>query len=100
MKRPLMLAALLSTTMFLTSLPATHADETLTWYDVTTWGVEGRILPDEPRERWFDRFPLAAQETVTKNVWGLSRHSAGMMVRFKTDATAIHVHYELMSSRL
>jgi hypothetical protein len=52
-------------------------------------------LPDQAREQWFDRFPVAAQETVTPAVWNLSRDSAGMVVRFMTDATAIHVHYGL-----
>lgn len=72
----------------------------LTWYPVTDWGVEGRILPDQDRERWFDRFPKSANGHVTRNVWNLSRHSAGMMARFKTDATSIHIHYKLMNSNL
>jgi hypothetical protein len=33
-------------------------------------------------------------------VWNLSRDSAGMMVRFKTNATAISVHYKLSKSQL
>ncbi len=77
-----------------------QADDGLSWHDVTAWGVEGRILPADDRQRWFDRFPLMAEKTVTKSVWNLSRHSAGMMVRFKTDATAIHVHYKLLSKNL
>ena len=76
------------------------ADDGLSWHDVTTGGVEGRILPDAERKRWFDRLPGNAQGTVTQAVWNLSRHSAGMMVRFKTDATAIHVHYKLLNSNL
>ncbi|MEL6110410.1 MAG: SGNH/GDSL hydrolase family protein [Planctomycetota bacterium] len=76
------------------------ADDGLAWFDVTTWGVEGRILPEQNRLRWFDRLPAAAEQTVTKNVWNLSRHSAGMMVRFKTDASAIHVHYKLLNAKL
>ena len=76
------------------------AEDGLVWHDVTEWGVEGRILPDQERKRWFDRFPGSADGTVTGAVWNLSRHSAGMMVRFKTDATAIHVHYKLLSSNL
>ncbi|TWU17385.1 hypothetical protein Pla52o_51890 [Novipirellula galeiformis] len=72
----------------------------LDWYDVTQWGVEGRILPDQERQQWFDRFPASAQQSVTKNVWNLSRDSAGMMVRFKTDATSIHVHYKLKKANL
>ncbi len=72
----------------------------LTWHDVTTWGVEGRMLPEQPREHWFDRLPLAAKQTVTKSVWSLSQNSSGMLVRFRTNARAIHVHYQLTKSTL
>ncbi len=72
----------------------------LEWHDVTTWGVEGRILPDQERKQWFDRLPASADGKVTSNVWNLSRDSAGMMVRFKTDATAIAVHYKLKKATL
>jgi len=70
------------------------------WHDVTAWGLEGRAFADLPRLRWFDRLPAAAEKTVTPAVWNLSRDSTGMMVRFKTDATAIHVHYRLFRDRL
>lgn len=82
------------------ALPKADVRDGLAWYDVASWGVEGRILPDAPRDRWFDRFPNSANGKVTPSVWNLSRHSAGMMVRFKTDATAIHVHYKLMKPSL
>jgi hypothetical protein len=72
----------------------------LDWHDVTTWGLEGRILPDQERKQWFDRLPSSAEGKVTSNVWNLSRDSAGMMVRFKTDATAISVHYKLKKPSL
>lgn len=76
------------------------AEEDLVWHDVTAWGVEGRILPDQKRLRWFDRLPASAEGKVTSAVWNLSRDSAGMMVRFKTDTTAISVHYKLSKSNL
>lgn len=76
------------------------AADGLVWHDVTAWGIEGRILPDQPRDRWFDRFPKTANGHVTPAVWNLSRDSAGMMVRFKTDATEIHVHYMLKDAGL
>lgn len=78
----------------------TTASDGLVWHPVTDWGVEGRILPDQVRARWFDRLPQSAEGHVTQNVWNLSRHSAGMMARFKTDATAIHVHYKLTNNNL
>lgn len=79
---------------------AAPVEPPLDWHDVTTWGVEGRGWPDAERQRWFDRFPSAAQGKVTNNVWNLSRDSAGMMVRFKTDASAIWANYSLRSARL
>lgn len=76
-----------------TPAPATPVPEPkLEWRDVTTWGVEGRAFGDQERLRWFDRLPASAQPKVTQNVWNLSRNSAGMMVRFKTDAKTIWAH--------
>ncbi|MFG0266856.1 MAG: SGNH/GDSL hydrolase family protein [Rhodopirellula sp. JB055] len=75
-------------------------EDGVAWYDIAKQNIEGRILPEQDRERWFDRFPKSADGSVTSNVWNLSRHSAGMMVRFKTDATAIHIHYKLMRGAL
>jgi len=72
----------------------------VTWHDVTKWGAEGRAWVDQPRVSWFDRLPAAAQKTVTARVWELSRDSSGMMVRFRTDATAISVHYKLTKANL
>jgi hypothetical protein len=72
----------------------------LDWHDVTKWGAEGRGWTDMERQRWFDRLPAAAEGKVTAAVWGLSRDSAGMMVRFKTDATNIWANYVLRSERL
>ncbi len=76
------------------------AEPALTWHDVTTWGVEGRAFGDMERNRWFDRLPAEAEGKVTGAVWGLSRDSAGMMVRFKTDATEIWADYTLSKERL
>jgi hypothetical protein len=76
------------------------AQDKTQWHDVTEWGVEGRGWGDQERTRWFDRFPAKAEKSVTKSVWNLSRHSAGMMVRFKTDANAIHAKWKVLSPRL
>ena len=42
-----------------------RAGDGLAWYDVARWGVEGRILPEAERKRWFDRLPGAADGKVT-----------------------------------
>ena len=76
------------------------SDAKVVWHDVTRWGVEGREWTDEPRARYFDRLPAAAQKTVTPAVWSLSRDSSGMMARFKTDASTISVHYKVTKANL
>ncbi len=72
----------------------------LAWHDVTTWGVEGRAFGELERKRWFDRFPASADGQVSPAVWNLSRDSAGMMVRFKTDSSYIWADYTLFRERI
>jgi hypothetical protein len=79
---------------------APQADAGVAWHDVSTWDIEGRLWADEPRSRHFDRFPAAAEATVPGPVWKLSRDSAGMVARFRTDATTIRVRITLLKPKL
>jgi len=77
-----------------------EAAPAVTWHDVATWKLEGRLWTDEPRARHFDRFPAAARETVPEPVWHLSRDSAGMVARFRTDAQTMRVRMKLSKPQL
>lgn len=68
------------------------------WYDVREWGVEGKGWQDTAA--FYDRLPARAEATVRPEVWQLSRNSAGMVARFRTDATALWADYEVTSDRL
>ncbi len=70
----------------------------LKWVDVADFPVAGRAFAD--RKAPFDRLPLRAEGIVRKEVWDLSRDSAGMCVRFMTASPAIHVRYRLSSKSL
>ena len=49
-------------------VPATaFAQDEVQWHDVTQWGIEGRGWEDQKRSKWFDRFPIKAEKTVTKS---------------------------------
>jgi hypothetical protein len=72
--------------------------ESLEWRDVKEWGVEGKGWKDTAR--YFDRFPVKAEKSIPAAVWNLSRHSAGMLVRFATDASAIHARWSLLNPSL
>ncbi|MFT5299582.1 MAG: hypothetical protein ACI87E_004712 [Mariniblastus sp.] len=68
------------------------------WHSVEDWGVEGKAFNDT--EKFYDRLPARAIDTVRKPVWDLSRHAAGMMVRFNTDSSKIQVRYKLANASL
>ena len=68
------------------------------WYSIELLDVEGRGFTDTQSP--FDRLPGAAKEKVRSPVWNLSRHSAGICVRFETDATEIEAQWQLTSGRL
>ncbi len=70
----------------------------LLWHDVSEWGVEGKGWDDTTK--FYDRLPAKAEQSVRSAVWSLSRHSAGMLARFRTDATQISIDYQVTSARL
>lgn len=70
----------------------------IVWHDVRDWGVEGKGWSDTAK--YFDRLPARAEGKVRDAVWSLSRHSAGMLVRFRSDAQAFWADYTVTSSTL
>ncbi len=69
-----------------------HADSGLAWYDVATIGVEGRGWSET--KAYYDRLPARAEGVVREPVWDLSRNSAGLCVRFATDAPSLAVSWD------
>jgi lysophospholipase L1-like esterase len=54
--------------------------------------IEGQAWP-KTVEQTYDRLPHAAKEKVRSSVWNLSKHSAGLMIRFRSNASEIKVRY-------
>lgn len=68
------------------------------WYDIQLLDVEGQGWTETAAP--FDRLPAEAEGVVRDPVWGLSRDSAGLCVRFVTDSPSIQARWTLTSSRL
>lgn len=68
------------------------------WFDVKQLTLEGKGWTDT--EAFFDRLPAKAKGVVRPAVWSLSKKSAGMAVRFVTDATTIKAKWKLTSASL
>ena len=56
--------------------------------------IEGQAWPTEVKDS-YDRFPARAEKTVDKHVWDLSKNSAGLVIKFKSNATTIKVSYQV-----
>ena len=56
-------------------------------------GISGQL------KHFYDRLPAIAEGTLRKAVWDLSRHSAGLMIRFRTNSPGISIRYGVTSSK-
>ncbi|MEM9142286.1 MAG: SGNH/GDSL hydrolase family protein, partial [Bacteroidota bacterium] len=56
--------------------------------------IEGQAWPKEV-EQFYDRLPARARHSVSSDVWGLSKESAGLMIRFRSNSREIKVKYQL-----
>ena len=70
---------------------AAGTNDAVAWTDIRTLGVEGRGWNDT--KDFYDRLPAKAEGVVRPPVWDLSRNSAGLCVRFVTDATEIKARW-------
>ena len=73
-------------------------DEKTRWYDIAQLNLEGRGWTQT--EAFYDRLPAKAKGVVRDPVWKLSHDSAGMCVRFITDATSIQARWTVRSETL
>lgn len=106
----ILLRALLLNCVWCWSMPAvvhagepiapSHAktEEGVQWYEASLLDVEGRAFSELKAP--YDRLPAKAEGVVREAVWGLSRHSAGLCVRFITDAPAFSARWTLISDKL
>ena len=56
--------------------------------------VEGQAWPGQVAST-YHRFPKQAEGVVREAVWNLSKHAAGLSLRFRTDARSITVRYKV-----
>jgi lysophospholipase L1-like esterase len=87
---------ILACLLFLPSLAPAQDEPKLVWWKPVPGpvaGIEGRAWPDETA--LFARLPDRAKEAVRPEVWNLSRHSTGLVIRFRTDSGRIHVRYRI-----
>lgn len=80
------------------SIEQAKVENDIAWYDIRLLGVEGQGFTDTAAP--FDRLPARAEKIVRPPVWSLSRDSAGMAVRFVTEATELSARWKLTKANL
>lgn len=74
--------------------------DNLVWYDIKLLGVEGRGWNETQTKTYYDRLPGKAEGVVRPPVWSLSQDSAGMLVRFRTNASQISARWTVRKPNL
>jgi len=74
------------------------AQTDITWHDANVFEIEGRGWTDT--ESPYDRLPTRAKGVVPEGVWGLGKHSAGLCVRFQTNARSVSVRWDVINDTL
>ena len=74
------------------------ANDGTLWYDCKLLQIDGKGWTNT--ESFYDRLPAKARNTAPPNVWRLSHNSAGICVRFKTDAASVKIRWTLLSKNL
>ncbi len=76
----------------------TKPDVTLNWRDLRDFTIEGKGWSEVLH--FYDRLPAKAENRVRPEVWKLAQNSAGISIRFITDAESISVRWKLRSQNL
>ena len=79
-----------------------QSDSSLKWWSPTQHRfqvIEGQAWFDELASP-YDRLPKRSSNQVALNIWELSKHSAGLMIRFRSNAEEIKVRYNINDENL
>ncbi|MCX5658644.1 MAG: SGNH/GDSL hydrolase family protein [Planctomycetota bacterium] len=76
------------------------AADGLLWHDLAELPLEGRGWGLDRLATPFDRLPADAKPKVREAVWTLSQHSAGLCLRFLSDATQFSAKWSLRTKQL
>jgi len=70
----------------------------LVWYDAVALGVLNRGWDDVAAP--YDRLPARAEAVAPPSVWSLSRESAGLTIRFRSDSSELAARWSLTKESL
>ena len=91
----LLLLSFISNSVISQESPA-KPDNTI-YYGKEFFIIEGTGVAESEKESPYDRLPASYKEKVRKQVWDLSKNSAGISIRFNTNSSAVKVKWALLN---
>ena len=91
----LLLLCFISTSAISQENPA-KKDNTI-YYGKESFLIEGTGVAESEKESPYDRLPASYKDKVRKEVWGLSKNSAGISIRFNTNSSSVKVKWALLN---
>lgn len=96
-KTCILMVMLLSISFYSFSQETTKEQAKTKYYGKEYFLIEGTAFADSVKESPFDRFPTAYKsKKVREDVWGLSKSSAGLSIRFLSNSSTISVRWKLL----
>jgi hypothetical protein len=78
-----------------TQQPGNQKNSLVKYYDAKNFTIEGVAFTDSVKEFVYQRFPVSYKNKLSEDVWGLSKSSAGIAIRFLSNSTSIQVKWQL-----
>ena len=72
-------------------------DVPIEYYGRNSFIIEGTAIADSLKENPYDRLPISYKSIVREPVWDLSKNSAGLSIRFKTNSSLIRVKWKVLN---
>lgn len=82
---------------FFVGLPS-KLEAQLKYYDADLFPLSGKISDDT--ETRYERLPATLRDNCRTPVWELGKNTAGLTLRFRTDASSIGLKWELYQNRI
>lgn len=70
--------------------------ENIKYYGPDHFLLEGTTIPDNLKKNGYQRLPESAKKNVRPHVWYISKTSAGLSIRFKTNSPVIKAKWEVL----
>lgn len=67
------------------------------FFGIDSFLIEGSSINSSLKDSPYDRLPLASKNLVRKEIWDLSKNSAGISIRFITNSSSITVKWLLLN---